>query len=227
MGEIERIKRNGGAIKKRSLVEVVMAPVIGASTVLDGCRGAGGGANLVRQYQWHGVGTIIRFTAESLPIAVNLRATLPAPDAVRDAHDALDAALTAPSDAAFTEAAIAALLDSLGRKASANAALQLAGLSEVIGDDPAAEVLGLYPVHAAAPVVVAFGTRLLRQRAIYTPTPAEVAQACQEVHAKLEDGRAELFCYIILGEEVDDVIAGYGSEQTRDETEPRADEIPF
>jgi hypothetical protein len=222
VGEVERINNKREAIKPQSLVEVKIAPVIAASGVLANCRSTDGAARLVQQYQSRGVGPVLRFCAENLPLATNLRAALPAPDAVRGAFDALNDALEEPSDAAFTDAAIAALLDALGKKASASAPQQLAGLAEVIGDDPAAEILDLYPVLAAAPVVVAFGTRLLRQRAIFTPTPAEMAQACGEVHSKLETGKAELFCYVILGDNIDDLVAAYGPQHG-----PDADESPF
>jgi hypothetical protein len=198
-----------------------------ATGVLDNCRITDGARKLVRDFQTRGVGKVLRHCPESLPVAQILRATMPLPSVLRDAFDTMDEALNEPSNDAFNEAAIAALVDGLGRKFTTNAANYLAATSEVIGDDEVARSLDLYVVHDFAPIIVAYGMRLLRRRTVYTPTPAEIAAACAEIADKLHDGKAELWGYVLLDEDVENVLAAYGPQQARDEADPRADEIPF
>ncbi|MGO9973428.1 MAG: hypothetical protein ACLP01_11600, partial [Solirubrobacteraceae bacterium] len=104
--------------------------------------------------------------------------------------------------AAFTEMAIASLLDSLGRKPTANAAQLLAAFSEVTGDDEVGGLLDLYPVLSAPPVTVAYAVRRLRRLQVFQPTPAEFAQAATLVGEKLHDARAEMFGYRCLWDDV-------------------------
>lgn len=216
MGQLEKRTPSGPR-------DLVARPIIAASRIVALCRQADGATALVRRWHARGIGDVLQFRAESVPAALALRAALPAEHQVRAAHAALVDALEEPSNPIFTEHAVASLLDSLGRKANANAATLLAAFSEVVGDDDTGEVFDLYPVLNASPVVIAFAVKRLRRQQIFVPAPAEFMAACKAVHERLVEASDELFAYTQLWQNIVEVIDAFGApDQRGDAADPDA-----
>lgn len=225
MGELEQINKRVVVASEATLVEVVVAPVVVASSMIARCRQAGA-ANLIDQWRSRGgVGRVLNLRSENIPRAVALRAALPPEHLVRAAYDSVAAALAEPADSGFTEMLVASLLDGLVRKqnAEAGAGALLGAFSEVVGDDEAAEMFDLYPVLAAPPVVIVYACRRLRRLQTFQPTPAEFATACRVVSDKLHSGRDELWAWVLLSDDVGTLAPAPEGDRSGDDD----DVIPF